>query len=135
MLRAILFAAASALLMAEPPPEVMRLFTTAAEALANGDAPGFLDHFDKGTPNYAALRERIEGLLAAHEVGSTVEVVTDAGDERKRTLELDWLLIINGKDAQSARTETRRKVIRCTVERRGRRWRITAIEPLEFFAY
>ncbi len=134
MRRIALLIATAAALTADPPAAVMRVFTYAAEALANGDSAAFLEQFDKDTPNYAALRDNIEGLLGAHQVGSTVEVVMDEGDERKHTLELDWLLIISGKGLDT-QTETRRKVIQCTVERRGRQWKITAIAPLDFFAY
>lgn len=120
---------------AEPPAGVLQLFVNAAEALANGDASAFLEQFDKNLPNYAALRERIEGLLGAHEVGSSVEVISSEGSESKQTLELDWLLILNHKNAINAQKETRRRVVRCSVERRGRQWKITAIAPLDFFAY
>ena len=136
----VFFIVTAALLMptrapAEPPAGALRPIANAAEALANGDAAAFLDQFDKNISTYAALRERIEGLLSAHEVGSTVEVISSEGSESRQTFELDWLLILNEKNAANVQKETRRKTIKCTVERGGRVWKITAIEPLEFFAY
>ena len=60
----------------------MNSLSTAAEALANDDEQSFLDHFDRNMPGYAALRDDVEGLLAARDVGSTIEVVSDEGDPR-----------------------------------------------------
>ena len=62
----------------------------------------------------------------AQEIGSTVDVITDEGDEQKRTLELDWLLKIDND-------EPRRQIVKCQVEKQGKKWKITALEPVEFF--
>ena len=63
---------------------------------------------------------------SAQEIGSTIEVITDEGDEQKRTLELDWLLKIDN-------AEPRRQIVKCQVERQGKKWKITALDPVEFF--
>ena len=86
----------SIIALADPAADVLSVFSSAAEALTNDDAMAFLDKFDRSMPGYISLRSNIEGLLAAHEVGSTIEVVTDEGDSEKRTVELDWLLFVPG---------------------------------------
>jgi hypothetical protein len=73
------------------------------------------------------------GLLASHDVGSTIEVVNDEGDDQKRSLDLDWLLVISEKNSAIGTNETRRKVLKCRIERRGKQWKIVALEPAEFF--
>jgi len=118
---------------AEVPADVLRLFTDAAEALANDDASGFLDQFDRNMPGYATLRANVEGLLNASEAISTVETISDQGDDGKRSLELDWLLALNEKNAAGGRKETRRGILKCSVERQGKRWKIVALEPIDFF--
>lgn len=133
--RPLLFAGliASLVAIAEVPADVLRLFADAAEALANDDASGFLDHFDRNMPGYADLRANVEALLNANEVISTVETISDRGDGGKRSLELDWLLALNEKNAVGGRKETRRGVLKCAVERQGKRWKIVALEPIDFF--
>jgi hypothetical protein len=121
------------LVFAEAPADVLRLITDAAEALANDDASGFLDQFDRNMPGYAELRANVEGLLNANETISTVETVSDQGDDRKRSLELDWLLALNEKNAAGGRKETRRGILKCSVERQGKRWKIVALGPIAFF--
>jgi len=132
-MRGALFLMAAVLLFAEPPAEVLDLFREAADALANDDANAFLDKFDRNMAGYAAFRDEIVGLLASHDVGSTIEVVNDEGDDQKRSLDLDWLLVISEKNSANGTNETRRKVLKCRIERQGKQWKITALEPLEFF--
>ncbi|MDP9113146.1 MAG: hypothetical protein M3O20_05635 [Acidobacteriota bacterium] len=123
----------SMLAFADPAADVLNVFSAAAEALTNDDSAAFLDHFDRGMPDYAALRENIEGLLAAYEVGSTIEVITDEGTDEKRMVALDWLLVTSEKNALSGNPQTRRSIVKCTLERQGKQWRITALDPITFF--
>lgn len=123
----------SMIAFADPAADVLNVFSSAAEALTNDDASAFLDKFDRNMPGYAALRNDIEGLLAAYEVGATIEVVNDEGDNDKRAVELDWLLVTTQKNTFNSSQETRRRVVKCRLERRGKQWKITALEPLDFF--
>jgi len=118
---------------ADSAADILNVFSAAAEALTNDDSAAFLDHFDSNMPDYAALRGNIEGLLAAYEVGSTIEVVTDEGNDEKRMVALDWLLVTSEKDAVNGNQQTRRRVVKCTLERHGKQWRITALDPIDFF--
>ncbi len=124
---------ASTAASAEVPTEVWRMFTNAAEALANDDVSAFLDQYDRNMPAYAALRTNVEALLNGNQVISTVVTVSDEGDDRKRSLELDWLLALNEKHDSDVRKETRRGIIKIRVERQGKRWKIVALEPVDFF--
>ena len=126
---------AAVLASAEPTAEVFDLFREAAEALANGDSGAFLAKFDPSMPGYATLREEIVGLVAAHDAASTIDVISEDGDGQKRSLELDWTLAISERNSDSGKRETRRGVLRCRVERRGRQWRIVALDPVDFFRY
>jgi hypothetical protein len=130
-----LFLIAAVMAWAEPPAEVLDLFREAADALANDDPDTFLAKFDRNMAGYAAFRDEIVGLLAAYDVGSTIEVVNDEGDNQKRLLDLDWLLVISEKNSGSGQRETRRRVLKCRIERQGKQWKITALEPVQFFAY
>jgi murein L,D-transpeptidase YcbB/YkuD len=119
--------------LADSTADVLNVFSAAADALTNDDSAAFLDQFDRNMPDYAALRGNIEGLLAASEVGSTIEVVTDEGDDEKRMVSLDWLLVTSEKNAVNGNQQTRRRIVKCTLERRGKQWRITMLTPIDFF--
>ena len=135
MLRTALLLLVAAIAIADTAADVLNVFTSAAEGLINDDAASFLDRFDRNMPGYAALQNNVEGLLAAYDVGATIEEITDEGDDRKRTVELDWLLILKQKGATNSPQQTRRQIVKCSVERRGKQWKITALEPAEFFKY
>ncbi|MCU1339471.1 MAG: hypothetical protein JWO19_5052 [Bryobacterales bacterium] len=123
----ILLLVGASLAWADPPAAVMEVFRGVSEALANRDADAFLDQFDRQMPEYEKLRDEIRELVGvAQEIGSTIDVITDEGDEQKRTLELDWLLKIDTD-------EPRRQIVKCQVEKQGKKWKITRLEPVEFF--
>jgi hypothetical protein len=130
-----LFLAAFAMLsapraFADVPPDVLQVFSNAAAALANDDSAGFLDQFDPSMPGYSILRANVEALLAANELTSTIDPITDEGDGQMHSVQLDWLLAINSKEGRS---ETRRGIVKCVVQRQGRRWKIISLEPIDFF--
>lgn len=83
-------------------------------------------------PGYARFRELVSALLGQAEVGCSIEILQDGGDDRRRELALDWMLEVSLKQ-NSAAVERRRATVKCSVERRGKNWKITALEPIDFF--
>jgi len=84
-------------------------------------------------PGYEALRAGVTALLSEAEVQSSIELVDDEGDDRNRTVELDWLVhIVDRQDGALA--ERRQQRVKCRVQKSGKKWRIASLEPLQFFA-
>jgi hypothetical protein len=124
---ASLLAAAFILVAQERPAPQMEVFRDIAEALANRDADAFLDQLDRKMPGYETLRDEIRELLAVtQEIGTTIDVISDEGDEQKRSLELDWVLKTDTDDP-------RRQIVKCQIQKQGKKWKITKLEPVEFF--
>lgn len=118
-------------LLAQPPadatPKDVRDFILAAgEALSNKDARAFLEHFDPKMPAYEIFDYYIEGLVARDSVISSIEIYTDKGDDRLRTLELDWTLSVDAERSQ-------RKIVKVNITKQGKKWKITSLEPIDFF--
>ncbi|MGA3189716.1 MAG: hypothetical protein ABSF22_21625, partial [Bryobacteraceae bacterium] len=110
----------------DPPKDVIDFFRSVAATLADAgrdvntkerikprDAGEFLDHFDKEMPGYAEFSGQIQEMTGAGEVSTTIDFINTEGDGRKRTLDLDWLLLCEGE-------RPKRAVIKCTIEKRGR---------------
>ena len=129
----------AAMAFEDPPKDVIDFFRSLAATLADADrdarqikmqrprhATEFLDHFDKSMPGYAEFSDQIEAMVGAGEVSTNIDFVNTAGNDRKRTLDLDWLLQCEGQ-------RPKRAVIQCIIEKRGKKWKITSIAPLEFF--
>ena len=110
----------------DAPKDVLDFFRTAAEALADKDASAFLEHFDVKMTSYETLSSEVQALLERSEVASSIEVVEDHGDDQKHMLQLDWLLRID-------MDLPRRQIVKCTIEKQGRKWKITVFDPVDFF--
>ncbi|MGH9559255.1 MAG: hypothetical protein ACRD30_08435 [Bryobacteraceae bacterium] len=137
MKRALMLLAMAAVAMAQTRPDVLDFFESLAHALSNAHSGGdqgtsdigpFLDKFDPAMPGYAKLRNDVEELAVRSEIGSAIEVVSDQGNDRGRTVELDWVLEAEGQ-------RPRRKIVKCTIERKKKDWKITSFDPIGFFAF
>jgi len=119
------------------PPDVdgaWDLLQSAARALSQPDTPaaGFLAAFDSKLPGYEALRNGAEALAAQGEVDSTIGLTTDEGTDTARTLEVDWTLeVVNAETG--IRILQREAQLTFKIERRGKRWLIVSVAPLDFF--
>jgi hypothetical protein len=93
----------------------------------------FLKAFDPKMPGYTKLRENVTGLIAQGDVQSLIDPLEDEGDDRRRVAQFDWTLLMHrGQEATSY--ARRQQVLKFTVEKRGGKWRIVELEPIEFFA-
>jgi hypothetical protein len=113
--------------LAQTPGPVLDLLRTATQALSERDTRRFLEQFDPAMPRYDALARNAALLVASQGAESSIEVIGDEGDGLVRRLELDWLL-------RAGASPAKRQVVKVTVERRARTWKITALDPVEFFA-
>jgi len=125
-LAAILVASAIAAWAADPPKDVLQFLRSAAEDLADQNPNGFLDHFDSNLPGIATLKDEVS-VLAQADVESTIEFVSDEGDDQQRDLQLDWLLRVNGG-------RPKHQLVQCRIAKQGKKWKITELKPIEFFA-
>jgi hypothetical protein len=118
---------------ADAEDEVFELFTTLASRLSAGDAAGFLDGFDRAMPGYEQFRASVAGLLAQAEVQSSIEFRSNEGTDAARSVEIDWFLQIKERYETGAVTR-RREIVKCRVEKAGRRWKVFSLEPQSLFA-
>ena len=118
---------------ADPAQEVLDLVADAAASLSAGNVPRFLKAFDPAMEGYAKLRENVTGLVALGDVQSLIDPLEDEGDDRRRTVQFRWTLRLQ-RGEQSASFTRREQVVKCKVEKQRGKWRIVALEPIEFFA-
>lgn len=123
----------AARLLADGNQQVFDLFTKIAAALTENDTGPFLDAVDHNMPHFEDFKANLQALADQADVTNSIEVLSDEGDDARRAVELDWFMQIVGK-SETHPVEQRRSVVRCRLERRGKKWKIVAIEPLQFFA-
>jgi hypothetical protein len=134
--RAILAVASvslSAPLGADDASDIWELLTQGAAALSAGNAPEFMQAFDRSMPGYQMLAANVSGLTAAYEVESSIEMLSEEGSGSTRTVQLDWYLeLIEQQDETN--TIRRRDRVTCRLMKLGKKWKIVALEPIAFFA-
>ena len=89
--------------------------------------------FDKQMEGYATLRNNIGALMAQDVISTSVDVQDNQGDEQHRTVEVSWYINIISQQPLGPSVRRQEKVI-CGLERRKRKWIITSLKPLSFFA-
>lgn len=111
------------------------LMQSAARALSQADSPaaGFMAFFDSKLPGYEALRSGAEALAGQGEVDSRISLDSDEGTDDVRTLEVDWTLEVVNSETR-IRILQRESELTFKVERRGKRWVIASLSPMDFFA-
>jgi hypothetical protein len=129
-------------LRADSAQQVWDLFGDIAASLSAANPEAFLTAFDKAMPGYQKLSDEVNALVRMFDVQSSVEFNKNEGDDQKREVEADWLMILrpveNGTFAspkgEVPATAQREQVLKCTVAKQGRKWKMVTIEPVEFFA-
>jgi hypothetical protein len=88
--------------------------------------------FDKSFAGYATLAEYFINLTSAYSISNEAEAVdeTDSTDETKLTL--DWTVTLQNE--RIGTSERRREHVQVRLVRRGSRWVIVELSPLNFFA-
>jgi len=120
------------LLRADSEKDVRDLIASAAAALSAGKVELFLDAFDRAMPDFEKLRYGVVGLTSRADVGCSIEIVSNEGDDSARSLTLDWILTIEQKDG-SPGAARRQKTVKCEVKKVGKKWRIVAFVGMELF--
>jgi hypothetical protein len=113
--------------------EIWELLTRLGAALSGGNLNAFLEEFDPVMPGYPELQANVSALLGQYEVQSSIELLREEADHGTRTVDLDWFFQL--EEQRDAGSVTRRRErVHCRLEKRGKKWKITKLEPLAFFA-
>lgn len=129
----LLVCAAGALRGSDAAQEAWEIVTRLAAALGRSNPSEFLEVCDPAMPGYNDLRVNVSALVAQSDAESGIDPVRNDGDDRAREVEVDWSLRLVGR-AGFDRVVARRSNVKLRLEKRGRRWRVAALEPIVFFA-
>jgi hypothetical protein len=104
-----------------------------ATALNAGDATEFISHFEKSIPGYDRIQAGAAVLAGEGEVNSSIQMQSNEGPDTARTIEVDWTLNLESSDT-SIRRKSRQHLVQCRLELSGKQWKITALDPVDFFS-
>jgi hypothetical protein len=138
---AVLCAATAAPLHAQQIPQdtpearsIRLLAHDLSRALQAGNAASFLHWFDrKQFAQYAVLESHVVALTTQSDVASSIQIVEIERQPDGDRLSIDWLLELSVKETPGP-LETRRKMVAISAREDGKgKWKITNLEPAEFF--
>lgn len=130
--RMILCAGLAVPLRADAAQEVWDVLTAMVAALGQGNAVAFLAAVSPAMAGYDKLRTAVIALVSQAEVQCSIDLIRNEGDERTRIVEGAWLLHIAGR-VDTRRVTRRRERVACRFEKSGRKWLLSALEPLSIF--
>ncbi len=112
------------LLFAPAQPPEFKVIADLANYLSEGNGPGAMDAFDKSTPNYQTLSNNVFAIVAQADVTCTIDPVEQQGN----VIEVDFFLKLNAKSDQGP-TERRQMTVKLKIEKVGKKYKITGIDP------
>jgi hypothetical protein len=140
--RMLLLSSLASLARADSAQQVWELFGSLASALSAANPQLFLAEVDKAMPGYQKLSDNLTALVREFEIQSTVDFNHNEGDDQKREVEADWLMLLRplgtsnftNANREVLASDRREQVLKCTVAKKGRKWKLVALEPVDFFA-
>jgi hypothetical protein len=126
--RSLLLAALVPLARADSADEVWDVVAALASALSEANAAEFLHPFDPSMPAYQKLRDVLAADVRDFEISATVDLVSNDGNDRERTLVASWELEFAPR-AAAASVIRRETQITLKLRKDGRRWRIFSLDP------
>ncbi len=132
MKRAVLLAVCAAVLFAGPEEDAWNLVARLATDLSANNGVEFLAHIDPKMPGYETLYNDVLALTREAALSSSIDPISNRGDDRNRTLEVDWIMELTGRD-NSAVFQRRHEKVKLQMKKEGRHWRVVGLEPLRFF--
>jgi hypothetical protein len=139
---AALVCIAAVFVAADAHDDVIDVITTMAGALSeisNGVASRsvnvsrFMSAFSKDMPDRDTLEKNVTALANSADLSSSIEPLTEDGDDQARKIDLDWLLEIRSLE-QDGPLVRRREVVHCELRKEKKQWKVVALTPIDFFA-
>jgi hypothetical protein len=98
--------------------------------LRTSNLAAFLSAFDRDMTGYDELRGNVSALLNTVDLESAVTLVSNTGDDRSRSVEVDWILTL--LDPAGETTSVRReKKVTFRLALLKKKWKIEALSPAD----
>lgn len=123
----------AAILFADASAEVFDLVAVMASAMSDDNVTAFAKTLSDQMPGRTRLIDNVRAMLEQADVKTSIEKISDEGDDQRRTLVLDWSLAMQRK-GNDLRIENRREAVTLTLVREGKKWKVTSLSPDTFFA-
>ena len=117
----------------DPAADAWDVVATMAAALAEPNEYAFMKPVSKSLEEYGMLERQVRTLVQTNDIVSAISPVTNEGDDKERRLEVDWYVEIKPQASNQTMTQ-RHQNVKLTLVKNGKRWMITSLTPITFFA-
>lgn len=117
----------------DPSAETWDVVATLAAALAEPNDAAFMKPVSKSFEQHGLIQRYVTALVQTNEIVSSISPLMNKGDEKQRTLQVDWYMEIQPR-SPGGLLSRRHETVKLALVKIGKRWMITALSPVEFFA-
>ena len=120
-------------LLGDAEQDVTDVVTTLASALSDSNPQHFLAALDREMADYRQIERAVTALANDTAINCSVDLIGTRGTETAREADLDWYMVLRSQQDQNL-IERRRTKVTVKMEKRGKKWLVTAFSPLSVFA-
>jgi hypothetical protein len=132
LIAALALASAPAARAADAEADSWDVIATMAAALAEPNEYAFMKPIAKSLEEHDLIERQVRVLVNTNNVTSSISPLANEGDDKKRTLEVDWYMEIQPHSPGQSLIQ-RRESIKLVMVKTGKRWMVTALSPVAFF--
>ena len=119
-------------LVGDAEQDITEVVSTLAAALSDNNAPRFLKILDPAMPAYRQLEHDVTSLMSDTLIGCSVDLIGNTGADTAQQADLDWYMVLSSKHDTNL-IERRRTKVTIKIEKRGKKWIVTAFNPVSIF--
>ena len=132
LVAAALFATLVVPARADGSVDVLATINLITRALADDNAPGAMDPFDKSFRDYAKLQDYFAGLTDRGQIVSEVDILDQSDSKTESKVTVRWTMTITNNSI-AGDTEQRTAEIHLRLVPNHDSWKIVEFSPIDFF--
>jgi hypothetical protein len=132
LIAAVALASAPIARAADAEADSWDVIATMAAALAEPNEYAFMKPIAKSLEEHDLIERQVRVLVNTNNVTSSISPLANEGDDKTRTLEVDWYMEIQSHSPGQSLIQ-RRENVKLVMMKTGKRWMITALSPVAFF--
>jgi hypothetical protein len=113
--------------------DITDVVSSLASALSGSNVGAFLKTLDRDMPAYRQIEHDLTALAADTDVNCSIEVISNNGSDAAQQVDLDWYMVLRSQQDQNL-IERRRTKVTVKMEKRGKKWVVSAFSPPTIFA-
>jgi hypothetical protein len=112
--------------------DITDVVSTLASALSGNNPELFLRTLDHSMAGYREIEHAVNSLESASLVSCSIDLIANSGSATAQQADLDWYMVLSSKQDDNL-IERRRTKVTIKMEKRGKKWVVTAFSPVSIF--